>query len=39
MLIPTYYSLFRIILSFHIPYTIIRNNPYDVPVMPVSRSD
>ena len=39
MLTPTYYSLFRIIPSFHIPCPIIRNSPYDVPVMPVSASD
>lgn len=25
--------------SFHIPYTVVRNNPYGVPVMPVSASD
>ena len=25
--------------SFHIPCTVVRGNPYDVPVMPVSASD
>jgi len=39
MLNPLYKSLFRLMQSFHIPYTVVRNNPYDVPVMPVSASD
>lgn len=34
-----YQSLFRLIPSFHIPYTVVRNNPYDVPIMPVSACD
>ena len=25
--------------SFHIPSQVVRGNPYDVPVMPVSASD
>ena len=39
MLNPSYQSLFRLIPSFHIPSQVVRNNPYDVPVMPVSASD
>ena len=39
MLNPSYKSLFRLIPSFHIPSQVVRNNPYDVPVMPVSASD
>jgi|GEM_PF-2591443 len=39
MLNPLYKSLFRLIPSFHISCTVVWNNPYDVPVMPVSASD
>ena len=39
MLNQSYQSLFRLIPSFHIPCTVVRGNPYDVPVMPVSAFD